>query len=341
MTRKVTIEDIARRSNASAATVSLVLRQKPGISSETRQRVLDAAAALGYHRTPSPATAVTTLNIGLILRVRTNPPGQEQIPVNPFYSWVLTGIDAAAQQQRLNLLYASLRVDEDNHPLDMPEHLLGQSLDGLLLVGAFTEEVIAQIGARRETPIVLVDAPARPHRHDAIATDNETGAYGATRALLARGHRQIAFVDSRFVTDVNFRQRRDGYLRAMQEQALPTYFAGDDEPLATALPKLLTTEPRITALFGCNDFFAVEAANVARAQGYRIPHDLSIMGFDDIESGRQMSPPLTTMAVDKVSMGRLAVQALSYRMAWPDAAPILTTLQPRLLERQSVRQRKG
>jgi len=65
------------------------------------------------------------------------------------------------------------------------------------------------------------------------------------------------------------------------------------------------------------------------------------MGFDDIELGRQMSPPLTTMAVDKVSMGRLAVQALAFRIAWPDAAPILTTLQPRLLERQSVRQRNA
>ena len=340
MSRKVTIDDIARRSNASAATVSLVLRQKPGISSETRRRVLDAAAALGYRRTLPPATAATTLNIGLILRVRTNPPGQEQMSVNPFYSWVLTGIDAAAQQQRLNLLYASLPVDEDNRPLDMPEHLLEQPLDGLLLVGAFTEEVIAQVGARRQTPLVLVDAPARPHRYDAIATANETGAYEATRTLLDRGHRQIAFVGSRLVADVNFRQRRDGYLRALGEQALPVHFAGDTEALAVALPKLLAAEPRITALLGCNDVFAVEAANVARAHGYRIPHDLSIMGFDDIELGRQMSPPLTTMAVDKISMGRLAVQALTYRIAWPEASPILTTLQPRLLERQSVRQRK-
>jgi len=340
MGRKVTIEDIARQSNASAATVSLVLRQKPGISRETRQRVLDAAAALGYQRTLPPATAVTTRNIGLILRVRTNPPGQEQMSVNPFYSWVLTGIDAAAQQQRLNLLYASLRVDEDNHPLDTPEHLLEQPLDGLLLVGAFTEEVIAQISARCQTALVLVDAPARAHRHDAIATANETGAYEATCALLAKGHQQIAFVGSRIVADVNFRQRREGYLRAMRERGLPVHFAGDDEPLATALPKLIEAEPRITALLGCNDVFAVEAANVARAQGCQIPHDLSVMGFDDIELGRQMSPPLTTMAVDKVSMGRLAVQALIFRITWPDAAPILTTLQPRLLERQSVRQRK-
>ena len=182
--------------------------------------MLDAAAALGYHRALPPPTAVTTLNIGLILRVRTNPPGQEQMSVNPFYSWVLTGIDAAAQQQRLNLLYASLPVDEGNQPLDMPEHLLEQPLDGLLLVGAFTEEVIARIGARRRTPLILVDAPARPHRYDAIATANEGGAYEATCALLGKGHQQIAFVGSRLIADVNFRQRRDGYLHAMGERGI-------------------------------------------------------------------------------------------------------------------------
>ena len=183
-------------------------------------------------------------------------------------------------------------------------------------------------------PVLHARADARVDRMLAA------GLVAEVRALLDRGHRQIAFVGSRLVADVNFRQRRDGYLRALGEQALPVHFAGDTEALAVALPKLLAAEPRITALLGCNDVFAVEAANVARAHGYRIPHDLSIMGFDDIELGRQMSPPLTTMAVDKISMGRLAVQALTYRLAWPEASPILTTLQPRLLERQSVRQRK-
>lgn len=340
MSRKVTIEDIARRSNASAATVSLVLRRKPGISSETRQRVLDAAAALGYQR-PLPASVTTTTrNIGLILRVRRGPLGSEPMSVNPFYSWVLTGIDAAAQQRRLNLLYASLSVDGGNRPLDLPGHLLEQPLDGLLLVGAFSEEVIAQLSGERTTPTVLVDAPARPHRYDVIASDNETGAYIATRHLIAKGHRQIAFVGSRFNTDANFAQRRDGYLRAMHEQGLPPAFAGEGETLAVAVPALLEAQPEITALLGCNDMFAAEAAQVARANGYRLPHDLSIMGFDDIELGRQMAPPLTTMAVDKVSMGRLAVQTLAYRLDWPEAAPIVTILQPRLLERQSVRQRK-
>jgi DNA-binding LacI/PurR family transcriptional regulator len=344
MSRKVTIEDVARESNASAATVSLVLRHKPGISPETRQRVLEAAQALGY-RPRTPATAASTpatLNVGLILRARTRSADRDQSVVNPFYSWVVTGIDAAARQQRLNLLYASVPVDENNRPLDPPRHLLDQRLDGLLLVGAFSDATIAEFAGPRSTPTILVDAPAHQHRFDTIASDNEGGAYTAVSYLISRGHREIAIVGAQPEADPNFSQRRDGYLRAMREHGLDTYIASDGrviEEAADAVAIFLRRNPQITALFGSNDAFAVAALRAAHAVGQHVPDDLSIMGFDDIELGQQTSPQLTTMAVDKVGMGRLAVQLLAYRLAWPDAAITLTTLQPRLLERRSVKAR--
>src|SRR5215213_4121343 len=92
MGRRVTIEEIARQSNASVSTVSLVLRNRPGISAPTRQRVLEAARALGYHRrarTPEEATR-ETLTVGLVLRARNRPPDIGVPVVNPFYSWVMT-----------------------------------------------------------------------------------------------------------------------------------------------------------------------------------------------------------------------------------------------------------
>src|SRR3954453_4467095 len=192
MSRKVTIDDIARESTPSPATVSLVLRHKPGISPETRQRVLEAAQALGYRPRTSATTPTTppTLNVGLILRARTRSADRDQSVVNPFYSWVITGIDAAARQQRLNLLYASVPVDESNRPLDPPRHLLEQQLDGLLLVGAFSDATIAEFVGPRATPAILVDAPARQHRFDTVASDNEGGAYTAVSYLISKGHRQ-------------------------------------------------------------------------------------------------------------------------------------------------------
>ena len=136
---KVTIDDIARESGASRTTVSLVLREKPGIGAETRQRVLAVAQSLGYER-KSPASAEpgqAVRNIALILRsrIRDKPDG---LPgVNNFYSWVLAGVEAAARRARMNLLYTTLPVDETNDRSMFPDHLLVQRLDGILLVGSF------------------------------------------------------------------------------------------------------------------------------------------------------------------------------------------------------------
>lgn len=339
MRRKVTIDDIASHSNVSRTTVSMVLRDKPGIGVETRERVLASARELGYQRRLPAAVDIgrTVLNIGLVVRSRTRS-REESVPrVNPFYSWVLTGIEAAAPPQRMNLLYATLPVDEHNRPIELPGHLLGQSLDGVLLVGSFSAETIRDIAARQRAPMVLVDVPARPHPCDAIASDNAGGLGAGVRYLASRGHRHIAFVGPPPQSDVNFSQRRDGYLAAAAELDLPVYAPAITlEDLPTAVPALLAQSPAISAIIGSNDAFAIGALRAAQATGRRVPDDLSIVGFDDIELSAQIDPPLTTLAVDKISMGRLAVQFLANRLTWPGASIALTTLMPTLLERGSV-----
>jgi LacI family transcriptional regulator len=339
--RRVTIGDIARASKTSVSTVSLVLRSKPGIGLDTRRRVLEAARTLGYRRqSPAPQPgAQATRNIGLILRARARSRDVALPIVNPFYSWVVAGIDAAAREQRLNLLYASLPVDQDNRPIDLPRHLLDQPLDGILLVGAFGDDAIDEIAGGRSAPVVLVDAPGGTHRFDAVISDNEGGAYAAVSHLIGLGHHEIALVAPHPQADPVFTQRRAGYLRAIREHGLAEYAVGDartpDEAGAAVAP-LLQHHPEITALFGSNDAVAIAALRAAQAIGRRVPDDLSVIGFDDIEISGQTAPPLTTMAVDKLSMGIFGVQLLSHRLAWPDAAISTTCLHPRLIERQST-----
>lgn len=342
MGRRVTIDDIARQSNASASTVSLVLRNKPGIGAETRERVLATARALGYQgRPPAPVeSGQGVLTVGLVLRARSQSRDVRLPIVNGFYSWVVTGIDLAARERRVNLLYATLPVDDENRPLDLPRHLLDQPLDGLLLVGAFAEGTVGEVVGARALPTVLVDACAGAHDCDAVVSDNRGGARAAVTHLLQRGHRHIALAGPGRRTDVNFRERRDGFLQALREHGLAERADEDSqgaaESVAEAVAALLRRRPELTAIFGCNDEFAIAALQAARALGRRVPEDLSIIGFDDIERAMQTTPPLTTMAVDKVSMGRLAVQALAHRLAWPDATTTLTVLRPRLMERGSV-----
>lgn len=338
---KVTIEDIARHSSASITTVSMVLRDKPGIGADTRQRVLRAARELGYHRRPMTAAGDRTLNVAMILRSRSRGHEEDFPTINAFYSWVMTGIETAAQASRMNLLYATLPVDDDNQPMAMPDHLLSQSLAGILLIGAFSPDVIELIAASRATPTVLVDGPHLPSRHDAVGSDNEGGAYDAVIHLISMGHRSIAILGPDPGQDPNFAQREEGYLRAMKEHdLLPCLIrinGAQPEAIMTAIEDALTSNPGVSAIFGCNDGFAIEAMYALERIGRRIPEDISVMGFDDIAPAGQVSPGLTTMAVDKVAMGRLAIMMLNQRLAWPEAAMSMTLLRPDLRVRASVR----
>lgn len=341
MARKVTIEDIAQHSAASITTVSMVLRDKPGIGAETRRRVLKVARELGYQRRPLRSARDRTLNVAMIVRSRSR--GHEELlpTVNAFYSWVMTGIEAAAQANRMNLLYATLPVDDDNRPMAMPDHLLSQSLAGMLLIGSFSPEVIDVVSGSRAMPTVLVDGPRVPSRHDAVGSDNDGGAYDAVAHLISTGHRSIAILGPDPGQDPNFAQREEGYLRAMREHDLvPCSIRlgqAGPEAMTAAVEAAFIGNPELSAIFGCNDAFAIESMHALERIGRRVPDDVSVMGFDDILPAGQVSPGLTTMAVDKVSMGRLAILMLDHRLAWPEAMTSMTSLRPELRVRKSVR----
>jgi LacI family transcriptional regulator len=337
--RRVTVTDIARVSGASPTTVSLVLRDKPGISPETRDRVLAAAQALGYRpRASRPTTEDRDLrNVAMLLRARTRNDLQRPPGVNPFYSWVVTGLEAQARHHRLNLIYAHLPVDERNEIFDIPHHLMDQPLAGAIIIGPFSDESVDAVLGRNPVPAILVDAPARPRKWDVIASDNEGGAFAAVRHLIELGHRHIGLIEPDVRSDPNFNQRADGYDRAIREAGLVPRLgriAADD--VSVAVDDLLTNHPEVSAIFCVNDAFAVAAIATATARGREVPANLSVIGFDDTDHGSNSRPPLTTMAVDKVGMGRLAVQMLTYRMAWPESAITCTTLTPRLVSRDSV-----
>ena len=158
MRAQMTLQAIARKSGVSLTTVSLVLRDKPGINEATRKRVLDAASALGYRRRPGFVSAPSPLlrQVGVVLKAR---PGDAPYS-NQFYAPVLAGVEAACRKQQINMLYATVMVDIDNHPQDVPRMLLEGELDGVLLIGAFVDNTIEQLIQRRGMPVVLVDAYA-------------------------------------------------------------------------------------------------------------------------------------------------------------------------------------
>ncbi len=351
MSKRVRLSDIARRSRVSPTTVSLVLNDKPGIPDETRERVLQAAKALGYERAASGSSGtkrrangnssrrtVAVRTIGLVIKAIP----YQIAATNPFYSYVVAGIEECCRRKRINLLYATLPVNENNQPVELPRLLNESEVDGLLFVGTFVDETLQNILEVQSAPVVLVDGYS-DFSYDSVVTDNVNGAYTAVRHLIERGHKHIGIVGSRPQAYPSIRERREGYIRALREDGIePKYFADcllDGNAARIATLELLRAHPQVTALFGCNDAMAIEAMHGAQQLGYRIPQDISIIGFDGIDVSQHVAPPLTTMHIDKVGMGRMAVELLMNRAQNPDAERAVAMVQPRLIERESVAQR--
>jgi DNA-binding LacI/PurR family transcriptional regulator len=335
---RVTISNIAQKSGVSPATVSLVLNNKPGVSTTTRARVLEVAEMLGYPLRPASASsrANRLSTLGMIVKTDSYRAPYE----NPFYSRIIMGIEDACRSNGIVLLFSTLPVDTQNRPAETPTLLNHNNVDGLLMVGTLVDETIMSTYSRHTLPIVLVDAYSSAENFDAVITDNFGAAYQAVEYLIKKGHQHIGLVGGEPNGYPSLRDRYNGYVRAIKENAIAkTYIAdfninntkGYDE-----VTLLLKENPQITALFCINDEVAVTSMRAAHEIGRRIPLDLSVVGYDDIYLAQNVSPALTTMHVDTIAMGRAAVQLLNFRLDNPDTALMTLTIRPNLIERGSV-----
>ena len=338
MAKKVTIDAIARECNVSLATVSLVLNNKPGVSNETRARVLEAARRLGYVPGPDLAGNRGRPQVTLGMLVKTEP--GLATPANPFYSQIVAGVDQACQDMGISLLFSLLPVDEKNVPVKVPPLIENTMVMGLLMVGAFVDETILALLGKHPPPIILVDGYSDTERHDMVVSDNFRAAYQAVEHLLGLRHRRIGLVGSEPECYPSLLERRHGYLRALKENGgLPPCIAdfnvnqsqGEEETV-----RLLTDHPDLTALFCVNDHAAMGALRAAARLGRNVPGDLSVIGYDDTSLAANATPPLTTMHVDTIAMGRAAVHLMALRMEQPDAARATVVIHPTLVERGST-----
>ncbi|PKO14007.1 MAG: hypothetical protein CVU39_16640 [Chloroflexi bacterium HGW-Chloroflexi-10] len=338
MTQKIKITDIAQASGVSIATVSLVLNNRPGISQDTRTRVLDICEELGYQLSNSMARAGRLETLGMIVKAESDVLPQ----ANPFYSQVMAGIEQACRRGGINLLYATLPVDENNHPTQIPVLFGNKNLDGLLMVGAFWDELIQTVSDQKSPPIVLVDGYSNTESFDMVVSDNFRASYQMVEYLLAKGHRHIALAGGEADAYPSLRDRRNGYLRALKEHDINDIYLCEFNINKTKghseIAEFLKSTPQVTAIFGINDQVALDVSRVAQMMGKHIPGELSIVGYDDTYLAVNAHPPLTTIRVDTVAMGRAAVQMLAFRIENPEAARMTLTIHPTLVERYSVTQ---
>lgn len=338
MSSSATLHDVAELAGVSIGTASQALNGKPNVAAGTRAKVMDAARTLGYfskERSPD----LSEERLGLVGMLTKHDLGSPIVP-NPFYSHVQMGVEAECRRLGINLMYAHLEVTRKNLPVAWPAMLQDGALDGLLLIGAFIEDTVELINRRLDKlPVVLVDSYAPNLPLDTILIDNQQGMISAVEHLVALGHRHIGLIGWNEDAAPSVDERRDGYLQALRRHGLPEQYI---EPSALnrdggvrATHQLLQRAPEVTALIACNDDTAIGALTTLRQLGLDVPGHCSLVGFDNIDLARDVTPALTTVHIYKSWLGALGLRQLLLRANNQEMPKVTTRLTTELIVRAS------
>jgi len=337
MADSVTLRDVAQHAGVSIGTASQALNNRPGVSAETRARVLDAARTLGYSfkengELPEPPPLKI---IGLLTKHDLGLP----VEINPFYSHIQAGVEKECQRRQISLMYASVEVDPSNHPVIWPAMLNEQQIDGLILAGTFIEETVDLFQRHIDVPIVLVDSYAPHLPFDSVVIDNTPAAASAIEYLIRQGHTHIGLIGWNEQSPPGVQERKIGYCQTLAKHALEACIQPSGlsrEEGVAALRQLLHKYPEVTAVFCCNDLSALGVLSGAREMGLAVPRDLSVMGFDNIDLAREVTPALTTVHVHKSWLGVISVCQLVARVQMPAMPKVTLNVATQLVIRDSV-----
>ena len=306
----VRLKDISVRAGVSIMTVSKALRGAKDVSAATRARIMQLAEAMGYvgDTAARGLRTNTTKLFGVVISSLTNP--------------VFARVVSAIEENAFENGYEIVLLHSWNDPAREERclrRLISRRVDGLFISPAYrmdTEARIYQTLAARGTPTLLLGHPARfCHGYPFVTTDDLIGSYQITQHLLKLGHRRIAFLSGR-MTAPWATERFEGYCRALREAGLETderlvFNAGSEiEDGAKAATQLLNEHCPATAIQAVNDLVAVGCADTLLQQGWKIPGDISLVGFGGVELAEYYRVPLTTMRQPKFRLGVAAVEMM-------------------------------
>ncbi len=301
----VTIKDVAREAGVSVATVSRVWNDADFVSPETRQRVAEVAARLGYspHGAARSLITRTTFALGVL---RPDLYGE-------FFSEIIRGIDHVVRAAGYHILVSSSHESKDE--IDAALRSMRGRVDGMIIMSSDLEAQRTLRTLQGSFPVVLLNGDAESKAFDTITIENHEGARAMTRHLVARGHRRIAMIAGP-ERNHDAAERLRGYRTTLTENRIELdeslVVQGDFSELSghLAVTQLLALESRPTAIFAANDSMAIGALSALRENDLRVPHDMAVAGFDDIPLARYMNPPLSTVHVDISQLGARAAALL-------------------------------
>ncbi|MEM7034931.1 MAG: LacI family DNA-binding transcriptional regulator, partial [Chloroflexota bacterium] len=309
----VTIKDIARAAGVSHSTVSRALKDNPAISPETTMRIQDLAREMGYvpNTVAQNLLSQETKTIGVVVTTI----------ADPFITEVVEGVEQVAQAAGYSI-FLSMSHNNPSQEMAVVETFQRRRVDAIVVTSSRVGHLYSQQLHDIQVPVVIVNNEEEGQYVHSVSADDVTGAQLAVDYLLCLGHRKIAYLDldSRRTFKSN-RRRFTGYQMALEEAGLTPEPAltisaeqKDDMVLANeALQHLLNTQA--TAVFCYNDMTAIGLMAACWRNGIQVPNQLSIIGFDDLDSAKYATPPLTTIHQPRQQLGRLAMEMTLSLMA--------------------------
>jgi DNA-binding LacI/PurR family transcriptional regulator len=305
-----TIREVAARAGVSTATVSRALRGGASVDPRTRQRVEEAARALRY-RPSGVARSLklrATSTIGLIVTDITN----------PYFPQIVGAVEDAARVRGYSVLLADGRGDPERE-IESLENLAVREVDGLIIASSALSDRHRDRIRDAPCPVVIMNSASSVAAVPAVLSDNEGGGRLIARHVVSLGHRRLAYITAPPPKNAAVRERLAGVRAHLAEEGLGdpirvVHGDGGVDGADRSARQALRDDPGTTALLCYNDLTAVGAIRGLRAIGLRVPADVSVVGFDDIDIAPCVDPALTTVHQAADEMGRWALSSLCARI---------------------------
>ena len=309
-TTKTRLEDVAAAAGVSIATVSRALNNSPAVNPETKRRIWKVAREQNYKFRPSMPAVLS--DASATLTIVTAAPATHQARIrDPFLQELIGGVGEAARELGCDVLLSNLLLNKDE---DLLSHMLSNRSDGFIFFGQdFLHEDFNTL-AETEKKFIVWGAELPGQKYCAIGSDNVRGGIRATTHLINLGRRRIAFIGD--MGSAEMVHRRSGYVAAHEragievDAALTVTASYEIESAEAALNTLLERGIPFDGVFAANDLIAMGAVRGLLAAGRKIPDDVSVIGYDDLQLSSYAKPALTTISQDVAKAGRIMVSKL-------------------------------
>ncbi|MEJ5229841.1 MAG: LacI family DNA-binding transcriptional regulator [Pseudothermotoga sp.] len=328
MKKFITIKDIALRAGVSINTVSRALNNKPDISPQTKQKVLQAAKELGYIRDLNALSLKnkSTKTIGVVFEDSSN----------PFYAEVFKGIEYSARKYDYQIILMNTERDYINE-IEAVKTLIEKRVDGIIISPTQFDDKDIEYLTTLNYPFVILGVHFENSQLDEVYSDDFSGGYIATKYLLEKGKRKILMINGYMYKSVA-KMRYLGYVKALEEYGLQPYHMVEiEEGYESSFNKILELKNLdYDAIFCFNDVFAIAALKALRMLKKKVPEDVSIVGYDDISYASFVHPTLTTVRIDKFKEGSIAFELLQEKLNQLRNKPRQVVLNVELVPRESA-----